>query len=85
MSAPNYNQRCKGCNSFIIYDYSVRKQNGECIPLDLNHKRHFCSGIDKIAHECLTVERVKKIIEYTNNTELSSFELELGIVDGAKK
>ena len=64
---------------------SVRAPNEECVPLDLNHKRHFCSGADKIVHECLTVERVKKIIEYMNNTELSSFELELGIVDGAEK
>jgi hypothetical protein len=78
MLAPNFDQRCKVCKSFIIYDSSKRE-------LDLNHKRHFCSGADKISHECLTVERVKKIVEYTNNTELSSFELELGIVDGAKK
>ena len=85
MSLPNFDQRCKICKSFIIYDSSKREQNGECILLDLNHKRHFCSGADKIAHECLTVERVKKIIEYMNNTELSSFELELGIVDREKK
>ena len=85
MSTPNFDQRCSSCNSFIIYDCSTRELNGECIPLDLNHKRHFCSTADKIAHECHTVERVKKIIEYANNTELSSFELELGIVDGVKK
>jgi hypothetical protein len=85
MSTPNFDQRCKICRSFIIYDSCKRELSGKCIPLDLNHKRHFCSGADKISHECLTVERVKKIVEYTNNTELSSFELELGIVDGAKK
>ena len=78
-------QRCSSCNSFIIYDCSTRELNGECIPLDLNHKRHFCSPADKIAHECHTVERVKKIIESANNTELSSFKLELGIVGGVKK
>lgn len=85
MSAPNFDQRCKGCNSFLIYDFSVREQNGECIPLDLNHKRHFCSSADKIAHECHTVECVKKIIEHTNNTELASFALKLRIVNGVKK
>jgi hypothetical protein len=85
MSAPNFDQRCKFCNSFIIYDPSVREQNGEFVPLDLNHKRHFCCDADKIVHECMTVERIKKIIEYMNNTELSSFELELGIVNGVEK
>lgn len=85
MSTPNFDQRCIVCNSFIIYDYSVREQNGECVLLDLNHKRHLCSSAGKVAHECYIVERVKKLIEYTNNTELSSFELELRIVDGAKK
>lgn len=82
---PNFDHRCKICNSFIIYDSSIREQNGESIPLDLNYKRHFCSGADKIAHECRTVERAKKMIEDTNNTELSSFELELRIVDDVKK
>jgi hypothetical protein len=85
MSTPNFDQRCKVCNSFIIYDPSVREQNRECVPLDLTHKRHFCSSADKIVHECRTVERVKKIIEYTNNTELSSFELELVFVNGVEK
>ena len=61
MSIPNFNQRCKICNSFVIFDTTKREQNGECIPLDLNHKRHFCSNADKIVHECQIVERVKKI------------------------
>jgi len=85
MSTPNFDQRCKICNSFIIYDSSKRELNGKYIPLDLNHKRHLCSSAGKVAYECSIVERVKKLIEYTNNTELSSFELELRIVDGAKK
>jgi hypothetical protein len=85
MSAPNFDQRCKVCNTFIIYDPSVREQNGECVPLDLNHKRHFCTGPDMIAHESLTVERSKKMIEYMNDVELSSLQLKLGIVIGVEK
>lgn len=85
LTTPNFDQRCKICNSFIISDSFVREQNGDCIPLDLNQKRHFCSSADKIVHECHTVECVKKMIEYANNTELSSFILELRIGDGVKK
>jgi hypothetical protein len=84
MLKPNFDQRCKVCNSFIIYDPSVREQNGECVPLDLNHKRHFCTGPALIAHECLTVERAKKMIDYMNNVELSSLQLKLGIVTGVE-
>jgi hypothetical protein len=68
----------------MMFDLSVREHNGEFVLLDLNHKRHFCSGAEMITHECLIVERVKKIIEYTNNTELSSLQLELGIVFGVE-
>jgi hypothetical protein len=85
MSTPNFDQRCKVCNTFIIYDPSVREQNGECVPLNLNYKCHFCSGADMIAHECLTVERAKKMIEHMNDVELSSLQLELGIVSGVEK
>ena len=85
MTKLNFNQRCKYCNSLIIYDPIKREENGEYIPLDLNHKRHFCSSPDKILHECQIVEHVKKIIEDINKTELSSFELELRIVDGVNK
>jgi hypothetical protein len=38
-----------------------------------------------IAHECLTVERAKKMIEHMNDVELSSLQLELGIVSGVEK
>jgi hypothetical protein len=77
----NFNQRCEICNSYITYDISVRDENGEYILLDLNGKRHFCLSADKIVHECRAVDRVKKIIDDTNSTDLSSFVLELRIVD----
>lgn len=79
------NHRCQYCNSLIIFDQYNKKANGEYTPLDLNHKRHFCSSVDKIIHECRTVDYAKKIVDDMNNTDLSSFGLELRIVDIAKK
>lgn len=80
----NFDHRCKHCNSLIIYDPANREEDGDTV-LDLNHKRHFCSNTDKIVHECQTVEHVKKLIDGINKTELSSFELELRIVDEVNK
>lgn len=85
MSKPNYNQRCKICNSFIIYDDSKIELNGKHIPLDLNGKRHFCSSADMIEHEYKIVEQSKNYIEKINKTELSSLQLELHeIIDGVE-
>jgi hypothetical protein len=81
MSIPNFDQRCKICNAFIIYDSSVRDQNGECIRLDLNHKRHFCRSADMIIHECETVNRLLEIVEDANHRDLVSVRLELKIFD----
>jgi hypothetical protein len=49
--------------------------------LDLNGKRHFCHGVDRIAHEEECVTQLQKIIEYYNRCELSSFQLELKMDD----
>ena len=81
LTTPNFDQRCSSCNSFIIYDSSVREQNGECIPLDLNHKRHFCRSAHMIVHECGTVNHLLEIVEDANNKDLISFRLELKIID----
>lgn len=85
VSMPNFNHRCKVCNSFVTYNSAKRDQNGNFILLDLNGKRHFCRSADMIVHECRTVEFVKTIIDDTNSTELSSFGLELRIVDVVTK
>jgi hypothetical protein len=85
MTRLEFDQRCKNCNSLIIFDATKREENREYTALDLNRKRHFCSDIDKIAHECKIVDYVKKIIDDFNKTELTSFELELRIVDGVKE
>jgi hypothetical protein len=81
MLAPNFDQRCKGCNSFIIYDSSKRELNGKYIPLDLNHKCHFCCSADRIVHECSTVDQLIEMVEVSNNKDLISFRVELKIVD----
>lgn len=81
MLTPNFDQRCIICNSFIIYDSSVREQNEEYIPLDLNHKRHFCRSADRIVHECNTIGQLMEMVEDSNNKDLTSFRVELRIVD----
>jgi hypothetical protein len=81
MAKLGFNRRCKSCNSLIIYDPTKREENGEYTKLDLNCKRHFCSDIDKIEHECKIIDHVKRIIDNINKMELTSFELELKIVD----
>ena len=85
MSIPDFNHRCKVCNSFVTYNSAKRDQNGNYILLDLNNKRHFCRNADMIIHECRTLEFVKTIIDDINRMELSSFELELKIADGVNK
>ena len=63
--------RCQKCKSINRFD-------GDDL-LDLNGKRHFCSDPDRITHEEECVTQLKKIIEYYNRRELSSFQLELNI------
>jgi hypothetical protein len=81
-SSNKSNCRCGHCNAYIILDSAIQDQYGKYVPLDLNHKRHFCCGIDKILHESSLVEHLQKIVDHANDTELSSFELALKIVDG---
>ena len=81
-SAPNYNQRCKICNAFIVFDLSKRERNGKCIPLDLNGKRHFCSSVDKIIHEGKIVQQFEQECDEINSVELSSFRLDVQLVEG---
>lgn len=81
VSIPNYNQRCKVCNSFIVFDSSKREHSGKYIPLDLNGKRHFCYSVDRIIHEEKIVQQFKKECDRLNSTELSSFGIEPKIID----
>ncbi|MDQ6865616.1 MAG: hypothetical protein M3044_17535 [Thermoproteota archaeon] len=47
--------------------------------IDLNGKRHFCQGADRIRHEENCVIEIQKVIEYYNRKELSGFQVELNI------
>lgn len=63
--------RCQKCNAINTLD-------GDDL-LDLNGKRHFCHGTDRIAHEEKCVVKIQKVIEYYNRKELSGFQVELNI------
>jgi hypothetical protein len=63
--------RCQRCKSINMVD-------GDDL-LDLNGKRHFCSGAVRLAHEEECVVEIQKVIEYYNRRELSGFQLELNI------
>jgi len=65
--------RCQKCKAINTLD-------GEDI-LDLNGKRHFCHGADRIAHEEKCVVEIQKVIEYYNRKELSGFQLGLKMDD----
>ncbi len=77
--------RCDRCNAYLIVDSAIKDQNRKFIVLDLDQKRHFCCDSDKILHEGHTVEYLQKIIDYTNKRELSSFKLELRIVNSGEE
>jgi hypothetical protein len=77
-SKPNRSEsrtRCARCNSqvLVMNDYSRDL-------LDLNRKRHFCNDVDRILHEEKCVIRLQSILEYYNQTEFSSQQVEMGIV-----
>jgi hypothetical protein len=64
---------CPKCKSQVIVD--------ERDFLDLNQKRHFCEGADRIPHEEKCVIEIQRILEYYNRHELSSFQLGLKMDD----
>ena len=63
--------RCQNCKAINSLDGDDR--------LDLNGKRHFCDGADRIRHEENCVVEIQKFIEYYNRRELSSFQVEVNI------
>jgi hypothetical protein len=63
--------RCQKCKAINTLD-------GDDL-LDLNGKRHFCGGADRIRHEENCVIEIQKVIEYYNWKELSGIQLELNI------
>ena len=63
--------RCQKCRAINTLD-------GDDL-LDLNGKRHFCHGADRIRHEENCVIEIQKVIEYYNRKELSGIQLELNI------
>ena len=62
---------CQKCKAIITRD-------GDDL-MDLNGKRHFCHGAERIRHEEICVIEIQKVIEYYNWKELSGFQVELNI------
>jgi hypothetical protein len=71
--------KCLRCKSSIIIDSKILDAHSTFIPLDLNHKRHICSGAERILHEEKVVKKIQSIIKKANDIELASFELRLVI------
>ena len=63
--------RCRKCKSIIALDGADL--------LNFQGKRHFCCGVERIAHEERCVAEIQEIIEFYNRRELSSFYVELNI------
>ena len=41
MTILNFDHRCKYCNSFIIYNFTMKEENGKYASLDLNYKSNY--------------------------------------------
>jgi hypothetical protein len=61
---------CSNCKSLTNIDTILADQKG---------KKRFCSGVNLIRHEENCIIEIQKIIEYFNQHELSSFQVELNI------
>ena len=73
------NARCFNCKSSIIFDSKILDEHSKFIPLDMNHKRHICSGVERILHEEKVVKKIQRILKKANDIELSSFQLRLAM------
>jgi hypothetical protein len=71
--------RCLRCKSSITYDSKIVDEQSNTIPLDLNRKRHVCSGVKRILHEEKVVKKIQRMIKVANDIELTSFQLRLVI------
>jgi hypothetical protein len=71
--------RCFKCNSPIIFNAKIVDEHANFIPLDLNSKRHICSGVERIFHEEKVVKKIQSMIKKANDFELASFQLTLVI------
>ncbi|PWU81284.1 MAG: hypothetical protein DLM72_07835 [Candidatus Nitrosopolaris wilkensis] len=70
-----FRTRCPNCKSEIMLSPQDPTHQ-----LDLNLKRHFCNGADRLSHEEKCVKKALRIIERYNRHELLSFQLELSIL-----
>ncbi|PWU80255.1 MAG: hypothetical protein DLM72_13055 [Candidatus Nitrosopolaris wilkensis] len=66
--------RCPDCNSQV----GILNVNQKAL-FDLNCKRHFCNGSNRISHEEKCLIQIQKVIDYYNRHELSAFQLGLKI------
>jgi hypothetical protein len=69
--------RCTSCNSYIFYSSSILDAEGKSISLDLNGKRHFCSGTERIQHEGQVLKDLQDQLAFANRVEFYSIQLEL--------
>jgi hypothetical protein len=68
---------CTKCGAPIIHDKDETDSQKELIPLNLDGKRHHCTGTELILAEENILKEIQRIINYANKIELTSFQLRI--------
>ncbi|PWU80381.1 MAG: hypothetical protein DLM72_12425 [Candidatus Nitrosopolaris wilkensis] len=74
---------CVRCKSPVFDILRSSEKHDSIVTVDLNHKRHICTGPGRIIREENIVKGLQRHIEKINELELSSFQLGLAMEEGA--
>jgi hypothetical protein len=68
---------CSTCNTPVADILRMPDRENSIVTVNLNSKRHICSGPQRIIHEENIVKALLRHIKNINELELSSFQLRL--------
>jgi hypothetical protein len=74
---------CVRCKSPVFDILRTNDKHERSVTADLNHKRHICTGPERIIHEENIVKGLQEHIRNINEFELSSFQLWLIMEEAA--
>ncbi|MGA9745151.1 MAG: hypothetical protein WBQ16_11090 [Nitrososphaeraceae archaeon] len=74
---------CLRCKSPVFDILRSNEKHDSIITVDLNHKRHICTGPERIIHEENIVKGLQRHNKNTNELELLSFQLGLIMEEAA--
>lgn len=74
---------CVRCKTPVFDIQRTNDKYDNIVTVDINHKRHFCTGPERMIHEEDIVEGLQQHTKNINELELSSFQLGLTIEEAA--